>query len=368
MYIFSFILRSFLWLVLAGYGLTQQSTQQSPFCPNANGDYPNPASETCASFFRCVQGRPLALRCPTGEAFDFLLRRCSPRDDVNCERQLQLFAAPAAGSSGGGTGANGLGSSFPFLNGDSDSNKFSFLNGLPQGLYDHLFSQSNANSQSNPQGQNGLNLQDLFGSGGSAQNQAPFGQGNLGQGQSPQAQGAGGIFAGVNGQGSGIRVTSDGQLTAGGKPIGKLYSSPHGTVIVIKKPQVQQAAAVPNIQTLNTVPVTPQDQPQQGTPQLATPSNIPAANQQGQNAQSQDPRANQVQPDGYANQGSQQSVTEILRQALSQGLGPISPGIPSFVNNLNQVDSKSVDIGSGSDSNGSDNSVSDSDVIDTDAS
>ncbi|BFZ23554.1 hypothetical protein BsWGS_26593 [Bradybaena similaris] len=78
------------------------ATAQLGLCPGPNGDFPNPNSEQCTTFFRCVQGNPILLRCPANQRFDFLFRLCRQQRVVNCNNQLQVFAAPAAATGLGG--------------------------------------------------------------------------------------------------------------------------------------------------------------------------------------------------------------------------------------------------------------------------
>ena len=74
-------------------------------------------------------------------------------------------------------------------------------------------------------------------------------QGSFAQPLFPQGQGAQQFPQGQQGVGTGagiqgISVGADGQLTAGGKPIGRMYPTPHGTVIVITKQPGQQQSLV----------------------------------------------------------------------------------------------------------------------------
>ncbi|XP_059160464.1 uncharacterized protein LOC131944033 [Physella acuta] len=67
-------------------------------CGTALEDIPNPASDSCTSFFRCYRNRQYSLRCPLGQAFDFDRSRCRADNEVDCPLQLQRFQAPAVPS------------------------------------------------------------------------------------------------------------------------------------------------------------------------------------------------------------------------------------------------------------------------------
>ena len=92
---------------------------------------------------------------------------------------------------------------------------------------------------------------------------------------------------------------------------------------------------IPNIQKVNTVPFSPQTQPQQGT-QQATPTDNQAANQP----------ARPVEPQGHAQpsqnvQSNQPSQTDQPTDANGQAIGQDpsyvqQPGYPLFINNPSQ--------------------------------
>ncbi|KAK0063749.1 hypothetical protein Bpfe_006900 [Biomphalaria pfeifferi] len=77
---------------------------QSNLCAAPNGDFPNPSSEQCTTYFRCIQGTPILLRCPGNQRFEFLFRVCRPQAEVDCNRQLEVFAAPTVVQGLGGLG------------------------------------------------------------------------------------------------------------------------------------------------------------------------------------------------------------------------------------------------------------------------
>ncbi|GFR94349.1 hypothetical protein ElyMa_006247900 [Elysia marginata] len=71
------------------------ATAQFNLCPAPDGDFPNPASEGCTTFFRCANNQATMLRCPDMQIFDFLFRSCRSGTQLHCERQLEVFAIPA---------------------------------------------------------------------------------------------------------------------------------------------------------------------------------------------------------------------------------------------------------------------------------
>ena len=130
-------------------------------------------------------------------------------------------------------------------------NPFSLLGGqAAAGGPGQLFSQG-LWGQPTAQGQDALAQQVPVGQGAFGQ-QANAGQlppGSFAQPLFPQGQGVQHFPQGQQGAGTGagiqgISVGADGQLTAGGKPIGRMYPTSHGTVIVITKQPGQQQSLV----------------------------------------------------------------------------------------------------------------------------
>ncbi|KAK7494186.1 hypothetical protein BaRGS_00014659, partial [Batillaria attramentaria] len=255
----------------AGVVLIGYSVAQSPFCPAPNGDFPNPASETCSAFFRCVDGRPIALRCPSEQTFDFLQLSCRPSDDVDCERQLQLYANPHVFLDWLYGRQNGIGATFPSLKGQ-DGNQ------INPNLQNALFGLNNL-----PLPQGTFPQQNSLGGGV---------QGNAG------VQGTGALNGFAQSQGTGAPDLgllspdpfSRGVLVQGTQPvegappaIGRLYPTAQGTVIVIPKQPGQSQVQIPNIQRIDTVTVsiqpgqatTPSPQPAQAQPAQPVQPNAP---------------------------------------------------------------------------------------------
>ena len=97
---------------------------------------------------------------------------------------------------------------------------------------------------------------------------------------------------------------------------------------------------IPNIQKVNTVPFSPQTQPQQGT-QQATPTDNQAANQparpvepQGHAQPAQNIQSNQPSQTDHA---VQSEPTDSNGQAIGQDQSHVQqPGYPLFINNPSQ--------------------------------
>ncbi|KAK3759123.1 hypothetical protein RRG08_040677 [Elysia crispata] len=62
------------------------ASAQLNLCPAPDGDFPNPASEGCTTFFRCANNQATMLRCPAMQTFDFLFRSCRRGTQLQCER------------------------------------------------------------------------------------------------------------------------------------------------------------------------------------------------------------------------------------------------------------------------------------------